>query len=171
MVQGMGAVNFDAYVALWQYVTDLDLTVKTVTATRPLDEPFRYLLADPRRLRATHVGDYLWCRVVDVAAALPLRRYATTGRIVLDVRDAFCPWNEGRYVLEGGPDGATCARDDRAAVDVTLSAADLGAAYLGGTSLFSLAHAGRVTEHTPGALARAALMFTSDPQPYCQTHF
>jgi predicted acetyltransferase len=171
MVQSMGALNFDAYVALWQYITDIDLTVKTTTMTRPLDEPYRYLLADPRRLRATHVGDYLWCRVVDVGAALPLRRYAIEGRVVLDVRDAFCPWNEGRWVLEGGPGGATCTRGDKATPDVTLSAADLGAAYLGGTSLLALARAQRVTEQTPGALERAALMFTSDPIPYCQTHF
>jgi predicted acetyltransferase len=172
MVQDLGALTFDAYVALWQHVTDVDLTVRTTTTSRPLDEPFRHLLADPRQLRATSAGDYLWCRVVDVPAALVQRGYLIEGRLVLEVRDAFCPWNDGRWVLEAGPDGATCEpASNGAGADLVLSAADLGAAYLGGTRLGTLARAGRVEERTPGALARADLLFSSDVEPFCRTHF
>jgi predicted acetyltransferase len=171
MVQGLGALHLDAYVALWRYVTDIDLTNRTTTTTRPLDEPLRHLLADPRRLKATDVSDYLWCRVVDVPAALALRRYPVADRVVLDVRDASCPWNEGRFVLDGGPDGATCRATTSDTADIALGVADLGAAYLGGTRLASLARAGRVDELTPGAVRRADLLLSGDVEPYCCTHF
>ena len=42
------------------------------------------------------------CELVDVEAALSGRAYAGDGSIVFDVRDAVCPWNEGRWKLEGG---------------------------------------------------------------------
>lgn len=172
MLADLGALNLDAYVALWQFVTDVDLTTRTTTVSRPLDEPLRHLLADSRRLRATGVSDYLWCRVVDVAAALPLRRYPVAERIVFEVRDALCPWNDGRFVLDAGPDGASCTpATDGIAADLVLSAADLGAVYLGGTRLGSLARAGRIEERTPGAVSRADLLFSSDVEPYCRTHF
>jgi predicted acetyltransferase len=90
--------------------------------------------------------------------------------VVLDVVDPFCPWNEGRWRLTGGPDGATCERTD-ASPDVTLGAAELGAAYLGGTRLAALAAARRVDEHTAGSLRLADQMLATARQPWCQTFF
>ena len=48
-----------------------------------------------------------------------------------------------------------------------VSAADLGAAYLGGVSFGALARAGRVVELSEGALARANALFGWDPLPFC----
>ena len=90
---------------------------------------------------------------------------------MLEVRDPTCPWNEGRWRLDGGPDGATCVRADDATADLTLSATELGAIILGGTRLAALAAARRVDEHTAGALAKADLMFGSPRAPWCQTSF
>ena len=47
-------------------------------------------------------------------------------------------WNDARFVLEGGPDGASCRRTS-ANADLALSVADLGALYLGGNSFTALA--------------------------------
>ena len=172
MVQGLGATTLDAYVSLWSYVTDIDLTERLTTASRPIDEPLRHLLADPRRLKTTNMSDYLWCRIVDLPAALEARRYSTQERLLLDVRDPFCSWNEGRWVLDGGPDGATCTKADAGGdADVTLSASDLGAVYLGGTRVGSLARAGRVSARDTDVLRRADLFFAGDTEPFCQTHF
>ena len=55
--------------------------------------------------------------------------------------------------------------------DLALDIADVGAAYLGGASLVSLARAERVAELTPGALLRADRMFAASPPPVCTTHF
>lgn len=171
LVQGLGALTFDAYAALWQFVWNVDLSAKVMAGFRPADEPLRHLLVDPRRLATTRSTDFLWCRTVDVAAALAARRYAVEGSVVLEVRDDACPWNAGRWRLEGGPSGASCVRADEATADLTLSAAELGAAYLGGTRLAALAAARRIDEHAPGALARADVMFAEARAPWCQTFF
>jgi predicted acetyltransferase len=159
----------EAYADLWRFCFDHDLMKYVEAWPRPLDEPLLHMLAEPRRLRLK-VGDGLWLRLVDVPGALAARRYSTEARIVFEVRDTFCPWNEGRYELEGSPDGAECRATDRRS-DVILDAADLGAIYLGGVRLQTLRRAGRVMEASPGALARADAMFTWDPLPFCSTVF
>jgi predicted acetyltransferase len=155
---------------LWRFVSDIDLTAKVTASFRPPDEPLRHLLRDPRRLTTPRSTDYLWCRVVDVAGALAARRYEVPGSVVIDVRDPFCPWNAGRWRLEGSPDGATCERTD-ASADLTLSAAELGAVVLGGTRLSVLAAARRVDEHATGAVARTDSMLATARAPWCQTFF
>jgi predicted acetyltransferase len=105
-----------------------------------------------------------------VCTALGARRYRVAGSLVLEVRDHFCPWNDGRYRVEGGPDGASCTTTD-AEPDLALSASELGAAYLGGTSFGQLARAGRIHEERAGALRRADLMFGWDLAPWCSQLF
>jgi len=156
--------------ALWRYCLDIDLVATIRFENIPLHEPVRWMLRDPRRLRTTTVADWLWVRLVDVARALEARRYRIADRIVLEVIDDFLPENDGRYELDGGPDGARCRRTT-AAPDLRLSVADLGSAYLGGVSISSLAAADRVDECTSGALGRADLLFGSDDPPWCSTDF
>lgn len=159
----------EAYADLWRYCFDHDL-IKFVEAwPRPSEEPLLHMLSEPRRLRLK-IGDGLWIRLVDVPGALAARRYAVEGRLVFEVRDGFCAWNEGRYELEGGPDGAQCRASD-GSPNLVVGAADLGAAYLGGVSFSTLRRAGRVIEASPGSLARADAMFAWDPPPFCSTIF
>lgn len=161
----------DAYLGLWRYVCDIDLTNTIELATRPVSEPMEWMLVDPRRLQVTRRGDFLWVRLVDAAAALAARRYALADRFVIEVTsDDLCPWNVGRWALETGADGASCERTD-ADADLTLPVTALGAAYLGGSSLSEMARAGIVAERAPGVAARADLAFTTTPVPWCQTFF
>ncbi|HEU4897750.1 MAG TPA: GNAT family N-acetyltransferase [Actinomycetota bacterium] len=160
----------EAEAALWRYLFDLDLAGTIRLVDRPVDEPVRWRLADPRRLRVTEVGDQLWLRLLDLRGALEARRYAVEDELVLEVTDALRPRNQGRFRLQGGPDGATC-EPTRADPDLGLDIADLGAAYLGGTKLASLARAERVTELSPGAVLRADRMLACNPPPISTTHF
>ena len=76
---------------------------------------------------------------------------------MLDVADAFCPWNAGRYRLAGGG----CERTD-AEPDLALDAAALGAAYLGGTLLAELAGRPAASPSSrPGASGRATSRWPS----------
>ena len=168
-VRELMAANPTSYAALWRYCFDVDLIGRIDAWPRPIDEPLLYMLADPRRLNF-ELGDGLWLRLVDVPGSLAQRTYAKAGTLVLEVRDTFCPWNEGRYVLEGGPDGATCSSTDREP-DLVVNAADLGATFLGGGSFPVLQRAGRVVEATPGAMHRADRMFAWDPKPWCPQVF
>lgn len=169
-VRELLALTPEANAALWQYCFSADL-IRTVQAVnRPPDEPLRWMLADSRRLRASRLVDDLWVRLLDIPAALAARRYATEGRIVLDVTDPFRPQNTGRYLVEGGPDGAQC-RPTTENADLVLDVDDLGAAYLGGVGFGALAWAGRIAEQTPGALRRADALFVTEPLPWCATPF
>lgn len=114
-------------------------------------------MSDIRRC-GLRVRDDLHLRLVDVGAALRVRTYQAPLDVVFEVEDAFCPWNEGRWRLTGDPKGATCERTADAA-DLSLSVRELGAAYLGGVSLSSLAAAGLVRELREGALAEASVGF------------
>jgi len=170
IVEELDAVDDEIEAALWQYVLSIDLVRHVRADARPVDEPLRWRLADPRRLQTAAVFDHLWVRLLDVPAALSARRYPVDGGLVLDVRDPFRPAAEGRYLVEGGPDGAACQPTDRAP-DLTLDVAELGALYLGGVAATTLGRAGRVEERTPGALRTADAFFTSTPAPWCCTPF
>ena len=156
-VREVVAATPEAYARLWRYLLDLDLMqTATLFAAGP-DEPLLHLLAEPRSARP-QLKDNIWVRLVDVRAALTARAYAAPVDVVLEVADAFCPWNAGRVRLTAGPDGATCAATTDPA-DLAVSAGDLGAAYLGGTTLVARAAAGHVRELRPGALSAASTAF------------
>ncbi len=168
-VRELIATDPAAYAALWRYVLDLDLMARAETGIRPLDDPVLELLADSRRA-VPMLRDGLFCRLVDVDRALASRCYSSPVDVVLDVRDDFCPWNARRWRLSGDTTGASC-EETNAPADLSLTALELGSAYLGGVSLRRLAAAGRVEEHSTGALAAASAAFASDPQPWCQVVF
>ncbi|MEV7070319.1 GNAT family N-acetyltransferase [Streptomyces sp. NPDC093990] len=150
--------------ALWRFLFDLDLTSRIDARRRPVDEAWQYLVSDVRRCSLL-VRDSLHVRLVDVGAALEARTYQTPVDVVLDVEDAFCPWNSGRWRLSGDAKGASCERTTDPA-DLALSVRELGAAYLGGVSLAALAGAGLVREVRRGALAEAAVGFGSAVAPW-----
>jgi predicted acetyltransferase len=161
VVEAMGATPA-ATAAVWRFLLDIDWMEKIEAELLPVDHPLFLLLSEQNRMKF-RVGDGLWIRPVDVGAALAARGYAGEGELVLEVADAFCPWNEGRWALDGSR--TTAAPDLRLQVDA------LGCAYLGGFSFADLARAGRVEEAKPGALARADALFRTDLKPWCPEIF
>jgi predicted acetyltransferase len=167
-VEELISLTDSAYAALWHYIFGIDL-ISTYEAPKcRVDEPLFWMLAEPRRL-VTRIYDALWVRLVDVPAALEVRGYANEGSIVLDVDDPFCPWNTGRYELQAGPEGAAC-KATSAKPDLTLTASDLAALYLGGATARTLAQAGRV-DGDPDAIARADDLFRWNVTPWCPEVF
>jgi predicted acetyltransferase len=159
----------EAYETLWRYCLALDLVSKVVAIDRPVDEPLPWLLADPRQVKVISTYDFLWVRILDVAAALTGRGYAATGRLVIDVVDRFrpsAPATNGVFALEGG----VCERVTDAP-DLRLEVAALGSVFLGGAGWWALGAARQVEELTPGALARADALFACQPPPWCHTWF
>jgi predicted acetyltransferase len=169
-IDGLVADDPVTYAALWRYALDIDLAGSVTAWGRPVDEPLRWLLKDPRRLRTTVQADFLWTRIVDVPTALAARRYATDGALVIDVDDAFLGVGTGRFALAGGPVEASC-RATKKKADLAMTIEDLGAIYLGGHAPSTLARGGRIEEKTKGALARADAMFLTHPAPFCRTGF
>ena len=164
VVSDLEALDPAGHGALWRFLFDLDLTSRIDIRRRPVDEAWQYLVSDIRRCSPL-VRDALHVRLVDVGAALEARTYQTPVDVVLEVEDAFCPWNAGRWRLSGDAKGASCTRTTDPA-DLALSVRELGAAYLGGVSLASLAGAGLVRELRQGALAEASVGFGSAVAPW-----
>lgn len=164
------ALTDQAHAALWRYLLDLDLTGEVELWNAPVDEPLVHLLADPRAARR-QVSDALWVRLVDLDRALVARRYAAPLDVVLEVDDVLCPWNAGRWRVRVDTEGTAEVRRTEDDPDLALDVTDLGAVYLGGVRLTTLAAAQRVRELRPGALLAAGRAFATDRAPHCPEIF
>lgn len=164
VLRDLGALDPAARGALWRYLFGIDLTCRVTARNLPADDAILHMVDDVRRC-GVRFREGMLLRPVEVGAALAARTYAAPVDLVLEVTDPFCAWNEGRWRLCGDTKGASCERTTDPA-DLALSARELGAAYLGGTSLTALERAGRVRELRRGALKEAAVAFGSDVVPW-----
>jgi predicted acetyltransferase len=154
-----------AYLGLIRHFATLDL-IDTVRLRRPVDDPLAALFTDSRAVKLTGDGDETWLRLVDVAAALAARSYQDSADMVIGVSDRQFTANEGRYRV--GPGGVS--RTD-AAPELSLDVSALAAVYLGGVSWRTIALAGRVSEHRPGAIEAADALFAVSTAPFAGTGF
>ncbi len=169
-VHEMMSCTPEAAAALWKYMLSADL-VRTVDAwNRPVDEPLRWWLANPRALRVKGLRDHIWVRPLDVASLLGARRYSDDVDVVLEVVDDFGGHASGRYALVASDGAAECSRTDRPG-DLVMHVSDLGSILLGGVSLVELHAAGRIDETKTGSLKRADDAFRWSPQPWSNQYF
>ncbi len=151
--------------AIWRYLLDVDWMARVKASLLPVDHPLLLLLAEPRRLNVS-LRDGLWVRLVDVGAGLSSRGFAARDPVVVELTDAFCSWNAGRWrVSEAGAE-----RTD-AQPELRCDVSSLASAYLGGFSWAELARGLRVAELRSGAIARADALFQSDRAPWCPEIF
>jgi predicted acetyltransferase len=158
--EALGATP-QATAAIWRFLLDVDWMANVELSLAPPDHPLLLLLAKPRRAQYGF-GDGLWIRIVDLPAALSGRAYGDGDPLVLEVRDALCEWNDGRWRLHG----AACERTDEEP-DLALDVSALGSAYLGAVSFAQLREALRVEELREGAVGRADALFAWRPLPWC----
>ncbi len=176
VVEELRADTPDVEAALWRFVFDLDLIGQVHVKRSPVDEPLRWRLADPRQLRTVGIQDRLYVRILNTAVAFETRGYQTEGRLVMDVlppaASEEADEGPGRWVLEVGPDGASCRRARRGEeADLRLDLAALGSLYLGGFPASLLAAGGRVEELKVGSLSVADALLTTRPSPRSGTGF
>jgi predicted acetyltransferase len=164
VVEAMGD-SAEATLAIWRFLFGIDWLARVKANFLPLDHPLLLSLKSPRRLNFL-VREGLWVRLINLAAALSARGYAMGDAIVIEVTDAFCPWNAGRWRISR--DGVRKTGDP---ADLACDVASLGCVYLGGFTFAELARALRVEERRAGALARADALFHSDRKPWCPEVF
>ncbi|MBM2623532.1 GNAT family N-acetyltransferase [Actinoplanes sp. LDG1-06] len=145
-VREVVAGNPGVYAELWRFLLSLDLARTASYHYGALDEPLQFIVDEPRKLGRSF-QDALWVRLVDLPTALEARRYACPVDAVFEVTDPIIEANNGRWRLTGGPDKASCVRTQDAP-DFACSITELGAAYLGGTTLATLHTAGRIEKFT-----------------------
>jgi predicted acetyltransferase len=150
---------------IWRFLLEVDWTHEIVAGLLPTDHAIIHLVARPDHLDLRADGG-LWVRSVDVGAALSARRYRSDSRITFELRDSFCPWNEGTWTLADG-----VAKRSGRRPDLRLDVQSLGAVYLGGFTFAQLSRAGLVEEASRGGLARADALVASDRAPWCPEIF
>jgi predicted acetyltransferase len=155
---------------LWQWLMERDLTTKIVGWRGPVPHPLFSWVLEPRRLGMS-ITDALYLRILDLPAALTARTYARDDGLVLAVADDLIHANAGRWQLTVGGDGRMDVATTKGAPDLELDIGTLACAYLGAFRFADLARAGRIVEHTPGALQTADVLFTPSRAPYSNTFF
>jgi predicted acetyltransferase len=171
-IEEIDAVDAQARAGLWRFLFDLDLVRRFTSYGIAVDEPLRYLLANPRILTTT-LTDSTYVRIVDLPKALANRRYGADLDVVVQVSDHLLEHNDGTFRIqaEAGGEGARVTRAGRRRPDLSLGIRELGSIYLGGTPLTSLHRAGLVTERTPGSVAAMTMAFDWHQRPYCPDGF
>lgn len=149
-VHAWGAHTALATRRLWVVLTDFDLMTSTHAWLVAEDDPLRHLLLNERAQGPT-LRDNTWLRILDLKAALEGRGYEADCDVVLEVEDPMIPENTGnwRVLIADGAATVTDATDRKR--DLSIGIQELGAAYLGGTTIEGLTHATLITEHTEGA--------------------
>lgn len=153
------ATTSDAMRAIWRYLLDMDWCQTIKAGFLPSDHPLFLLAAEPRRMR-TALRDGCFARLVDVGAALSSRVYGP-GEIVLEIADAFCPWNAGRWLVSAGG----VARTDRA-TDISCDVSALASVWLGGFSWTQIVASSRATATSEDAIVRADRVFERRGAPW-----
>lgn len=166
VVDDLVAGTPQAWLGLVRHLLSVDLVDRVIFGFAPVDSPLRFLFTDDRAVTTTSVRDETWLRLIDVPAALNARTYRGEGSVVVAVQDPIMTANTGSYRISA--EGAD--RVDEPA-ELSVDVAALAAVYLGGSTWWQLAAAGRTAEHRPGAIAAADTVFRTDTLPFSGTFF
>lgn len=159
----------EAHAALWRFCLDVDMVTSIQTEHQPIDDCLWWMLANPRWLNRMPF-DAVWLAVLDPVRALSSRTYEIEHKLVLAVKDKFCPWVAGNYEVDANGDGVEVKRTT-ADADLTMWSSGLGACFLGGSPFSRLERAGRVEARSDEALRKADMMFGNVRAPYCPLLF
>ncbi len=154
---------------LWRHLCELDWIDTVAAGGRSIDDPLPLFLTDARAAAQIDRSDCIWVRLLDLPEAFRQRRSLVADRVVVDVTDVQ-GYVAGRWAIALGPDSSAVELTTEDP-DVALSAAALGAAYLGGTSITRLHEAGWIDEHQPGAIARLDTLLRIPTSPWSPTTF
>lgn len=169
-VWDLWGANPQVELALWEHMLAVDLVTVVRVEECPRDLSLRAAAADPRACTVRIRYDDTWLRLLDVQTALAARTYNPGPPITLAVTDPLFPDNCGRWRVSG--DGAERIDGDTSApADLVTGIAGLSSAYLGSSSWWEQAVAGRAHGSTPDAVARADALFVHRPFAFCGSHF
>ncbi len=166
-VQSWAALTTAASVRLWRVLVDFDLMGSTHSGRFALDDPLLLLLEDIRAA-TPKITDNLWLRVLDVPAALEARGYVADCDVLVGIEDPLLAGNTGVWRLRVTDGRAQVTRADAtatSAADVRLNIQELGAVYLGGTTVAELLTAGLVEEVRQGAAGELSRAMASEMKP------
>ena len=164
-------VNPDAELALWKFLTSVDLVTKVEAPIVGRSTPLQWAIKDPYQMRITGMKNFTWLRVLDVQRALEVRGWDHAGTVQFRIEDPL-GWCDGTWQVEVSEPGAQAVvtriddRDDVASFGIRA----LGSMYFGLAHAHSLAAAGRMN-CTPEQLLELDRFFDTFDQAYNITGF
>jgi predicted acetyltransferase len=157
-----------AYLALWRFLADIDLCVRVEWNNSSADDPLVWALTDAACRKVDKVDDHIWVRVLDVVTALEGRPWGSDGSVVLGISDPLGHADGSfRVTVKEGEANVEPVADDP---EVRVDAETLGALYLGGAAVATLAAAGRVSG-SESAVRTWAAMADLPGAPFSLTSF
>ena len=99
-VNELVATTREASAALWRFCFDLDLYERTEAARRPTLTTPSPGCSPTRAGSSAPLATACGFASSTPAPRLEQRTYATSDRVVLEIRDDFCEWNQGCWSLE-----------------------------------------------------------------------
>jgi predicted acetyltransferase len=168
-ISEMIGLDIAAELDLWRFLADLPWSRTLRWAYAPTDPGPLFWLADPRQLRRMADLDFLWLRPLDLPALTESRTFAADGSVVLEVSDPRYSDLAGRYELRAASGRGTWTPTQRTA-ELSLSVADLGSLWLGGTSARQLVAVRRISGDPTAAGLLDSLLAVDGP-PRCLARF
>jgi predicted acetyltransferase len=132
-------------------------------------QPFDVIAALDGTATERESSPQLWLRVLDVARALSLRRYAASSSTVLSISDELLEVNRGRFLLETANDGTAAVARTAEAPAIALDVGALARVFLGGSTFAELAAAKEIVVSDDSALASLDRAFAPARAPFCST--
>jgi len=146
--------------------------VRDLTDGEPMrlrSQPFDMIAALDGRAADREASPQLWLRILDVAQALSLRRYAAASSTVLAVGDELLEANRDRFLLETYDDGTASVASSTAEAAITLDVGALGRVFLGGSTFGELAASGAIVVGDVSVLEKIDRAFATTGTPFCST--
>jgi predicted acetyltransferase len=168
-ISEMVGIDVAVELDLWRFLADLPWARTIRWAYAPIDPAPLFWLSDPRHLRRMADLDFLWLRPLDLPALTESRTFAADGAVVLDVSDPQYPDLAGRFELRVASGRGRWTSSGQPA-GLSLSVADLGSLWLGGTSARQQVAVRRISGD-PAAAALLDAMLAVDGPPRCLARF
>lgn len=169
IVHDLVALTPVAYQAFWRHFSGYQLVRFITWGQVAQDDPLPHLLLEPRMLRDTG-SDGLLARIVDLPASVAAREYDNRARLSVDLIDNLCPWNNGAWSIEVGPEGAEVAPLS-GEPDLSMSIGTFAMLLFGQISATRAARAGRIGVHDGQALPRWDAALATRYAPFCADRF
>ncbi|MBW3555650.1 MAG: GNAT family N-acetyltransferase [Actinobacteria bacterium] len=163
-VQELCAEEPEVVLALWRLVGSSSTQAEFVKAVAPPEHPLLLLLPDQEMKTPSEIR---WMtRIVDAPAAIAARGYPPGVEVSVDIDldDAHCEWNQGRWRLTVEDGRGVLERGG--AGEVTMSVNALATLYTGYASATTLQQAGLLASASPETLPELTAAFAG-PTPWC----
>jgi len=166
-VHDLWGADASVELALWDFLTGIDLVRSYKVDERPDDDVLRWAAADSRAVALQHRFDEQWLRLLDVETALAARAFRPASPVTISVLDPIFADNNDTFEVSSN---GVRRLGSGTTGDIDTDIAGLSAAYMGSTSWQVLHASGRVAGHAD-ATARADDLFAHRPLAFSGSFF